>query len=54
MRHRSLVAAVDKALLGLGLGSAGETLVVALSGGADSVALTDALAGLRAIYEHER
>jgi tRNA(Ile)-lysidine synthase len=48
VRRRTLVAAVDEALTGLGLGSAGEVLVVALSGGADSVALTDALAGLRA------
>lgn len=37
---------VDKALTGLGLGGAGQTLVAGLSGGADSVALADVLAGL--------
>ncbi len=46
MRRRPLSAVVDKALIGLGLGTAGKTLVVGLSGGADSVALTDALATL--------
>jgi tRNA(Ile)-lysidine synthase len=43
----SLVAVVDRALLGAGLPTRGERLVVGLSGGADSVALTAALAGLR-------
>jgi tRNA(Ile)-lysidine synthase len=42
-----LVAAVDRALLAAGLPARGETLVVGLSGGADSVALTAALAALR-------
>ena len=42
-----LVAAVDRALLASGLPLRGETLVVGLSGGADSVALTGALAALR-------
>jgi tRNA(Ile)-lysidine synthase len=42
------VTAVDKALRGLGTPSAGETLVAALSGGADSVALLDALVVLAA------
>ena len=42
-----LVAAVDRALLSAGLPARGETLVVGLSGGADSVALTAALAALR-------
>jgi tRNA(Ile)-lysidine synthase len=41
-----LVAAVDRALSGLGDPAAGGTLVVGLSGGADSVALVDALATL--------
>ena len=44
MRRRPLSVVVDKALVGLGLGTAGQTLVVGLSGGADSVALTDVLA----------
>lgn len=48
MRLRSLHVVVDKALMGLGLGTAGEALVVGLSGGADSVALTDVLATLAA------
>jgi tRNA(Ile)-lysidine synthase len=48
VRSRSLDVVVDKALMGLGLGTAGEALVVGLSGGADSVALTDALATLAA------
>jgi tRNA(Ile)-lysidine synthase len=42
-----LVAAVDRALRAAGLPLHGETLVVGLSGGADSVALVDALASLR-------
>jgi tRNA(Ile)-lysidine synthase len=42
-----LVAAVDRALQAAGTPARGETLVVGLSGGADSVALTDALAALR-------
>ena len=42
-----LVAAVDRALVAAGLPARGETLVVGLSGGADSVALTAALAALR-------
>jgi len=48
VKRRPLHVVVDKALTGLGLGTAGESLVVALSGGADSVALTDALATLAA------
>src|SRR5258708_39649452 len=48
VRPRPLDVVVDKALTGLGLGTAGEALVVGLSGGADSVALTDALATLSA------
>jgi tRNA(Ile)-lysidine synthase len=47
MRMPFLVAAVDRALLAAGQPARGETLVVALSGGADSVALTDALAALQ-------
>jgi tRNA(Ile)-lysidine synthase len=46
MRMRPLVGAVDQALAGLGR-SAPRVLVVALSGGADSVALLDALVSLR-------
>jgi tRNA(Ile)-lysidine synthase len=46
VRLPSLVAAVDRALSGLGDPAAGGTLVVGLSGGADSVALLDALATL--------
>jgi tRNA(Ile)-lysidine synthase len=42
-----LVAAVDRALQAAGTPARGETIVVGLSGGADSVALTDALAALR-------
>jgi tRNA(Ile)-lysidine synthase len=43
----SLVAAVDRALKAAGAPKPGETVVVGLSGGPDSVALTDALASLR-------
>ncbi len=46
MRLPSLVAAVDRALSSLGDPAAGGALVVGLSGGADSVALLDALATL--------
>ena len=47
MRLPSLVAAVDRALRAAGMPPRGGTLVVGLSGGADSVALLDALASLR-------
>jgi tRNA(Ile)-lysidine synthase len=47
VRLPSLVAAVDRALRAAGAASRGGTLVVGLSGGADSVALLDALASLR-------
>lgn len=47
MRMPFLVAAVDRALQETGPPARGETIVVGLSGGADSVALTDALAALR-------
>ena len=47
MRLPSLVAAVDRALRASGMPARGSALVVGLSGGADSVALTDALAALR-------
>jgi tRNA(Ile)-lysidine synthase len=46
LRLPSLVAAVDRALLASGLPLAGEAIVVGLSGGADSVALLDALTSL--------
>ena len=47
MRLPPLVAAVGRALRAADLPARGETLVVGLSGGADSVALLDALALLR-------
>jgi len=47
VRLPSLVAAVDRALQAAGLSLHGRTIVVGLSGGADSVALVDALASLR-------
>jgi tRNA(Ile)-lysidine synthase len=47
LRLPSLVAAVDRALREAGVPPRGGTLVVGLSGGKDSVALTDALACLR-------
>jgi len=47
LRLPSLVAAVDRALRAAGVPPRGGTLVVGLSGGKDSVALTDALASLR-------
>ena len=46
MKLRALESAVSRALEALGIPSADDTLVVALSGGADSVALTDALSTL--------
>lgn len=46
MRPSPLAAAVRKALAGFGRPARGETLVVGLSGGADSVALLDALVSL--------
>ena len=46
MKLRALEATVSRALEALGAASAGDTLVVALSGGADSVALADVLATL--------
>ncbi len=47
MRLPVLVAAVDRALRAAGTPPRGGTVVVGLSGGADSVALVDALASLR-------
>ncbi|HEX9185534.1 MAG TPA: tRNA lysidine(34) synthetase TilS [Vicinamibacteria bacterium] len=47
MRPPPLVASVDRALQASGLSLQGRTIVVGLSGGADSVALADALASLR-------
>jgi tRNA(Ile)-lysidine synthase len=47
LRLPSLVAAVDRALRAAGPLPPGAAIVVGLSGGADSVALTDALAALR-------
>ncbi len=47
MRMNPLVGAVDRALAGSGRGVPERTLVVALSGGADSVALLDALVALQ-------
>jgi tRNA(Ile)-lysidine synthase len=49
LKLRAFESAVSRALEALGTPCAGDTLVVALSGGADSVALTDALATLSAI-----
>lgn len=46
MKHSRLVTAVDTALADLGLPSAGQTIVVGLSGGADSVGLLDGLTTL--------
>jgi tRNA(Ile)-lysidine synthase len=46
LRLPTFVAAVDRALQNIGGPEAGETLVVGLSGGADSVALLDALVAL--------
>ncbi|MFI5183033.1 MAG: tRNA lysidine(34) synthetase TilS [Vicinamibacteria bacterium] len=49
MKGTFLSTAVRKAIEGLGAPSAGQTVVVGLSGGADSVALTDALASLGSV-----
>ncbi len=51
MRRTTLTTAVRRALRGTGAPRAGETVVVALSGGPDSVALTDALAAVAAEAE---
>jgi len=47
VRLPALVAAVDRALRATGMPPRSRTIVVGLSGGADSVALVDALASLR-------
>lgn len=47
MRMSFLVAAVDRALRAEGVPARGDALVVGLSGGADSTALTDVLASLQ-------
>jgi len=46
VKRRPLPAVVKGALTGVGMGAPADALVVGLSGGADSVALTDALATL--------
>jgi tRNA(Ile)-lysidine synthase len=58
VKHSRLVAAIDTALADLGVSCAGQTIVVGLSGGADSVGLLDGLAtvgprrGLRVVAAH--
>jgi tRNA(Ile)-lysidine synthase len=58
VKHSRLITAVDTALAGLGVASGSLTIVVGLSGGADSVGLLDALAtvgprrGFRVIAAH--